>query len=225
MKTVSLNDSLFYIDTSFRFLGALPFPVRMTVIRLKEGKLWLHSPIKTTNEVRQALLEWGQPTYLIAPNLFHHLFLNEMKAAFPDAKVFSAKGLKEKQPQLHIDAILDQEAPWQNEIAQINLGGQPKVNETVFFHFASKTLILTDLIFHFDRFPNLFSKLLWMSNLIVENKVGVSRMYRSMIKDKKQFKESLEKIFEWDFEHLIMCHGKIITGDAKEKLKEAFSWL
>ena len=46
--------------------------------------------------------------------------------------------------------VLGQAEPeaWKNEIEQVLVGGMPKVNETVFLHRASDTLIIADLLFN-----------------------------------------------------------------------------
>lgn len=77
------------------FLG-LPFSTRMTVVRLSNGKLWVHSPIKLSEAVIEQIEHLGQVAYLMAPNHLHHLFLPEWMAAYPGADVY---GTNEVRPQ------------------------------------------------------------------------------------------------------------------------------
>jgi len=53
---------------------------RMTVIRLKDRRILLHSPVPSDPDLRSAVENLGQVAALIAPNLFHHQFLSEWKA-------------------------------------------------------------------------------------------------------------------------------------------------
>ena len=50
-------------------LGSLPFPTRMTVVRLPDGRLWLHSPVKITSGLVPRRMAWfgmiGGPLLLI----------------------------------------------------------------------------------------------------------------------------------------------------------------
>ncbi|KIG15533.1 hypothetical protein DB30_05556 [Enhygromyxa salina] len=46
----------------------------MTVIRLDDGRLLLHSPIRCTPELREELDALGSVAFVAAPNRFHHLF-------------------------------------------------------------------------------------------------------------------------------------------------------
>lgn len=55
------------IDMSFGPIKA-PFPTRMTVIKLKNGDLWIHSPINPTEKLIKQLNSIGKVTHLISPN-------------------------------------------------------------------------------------------------------------------------------------------------------------
>lgn len=59
-----------------QFLG-LPYTTRMTIVRLSDGGLWVHSPIQLSNSIKEQINNLGQVKYLIAPNHLHHLFLSE----------------------------------------------------------------------------------------------------------------------------------------------------
>jgi hypothetical protein len=59
----------------------MPFPTRMTIARLADGGLFVHSPIELTAEVREAVAALGVPRYLVSPNKIHHLFWAEWQDA------------------------------------------------------------------------------------------------------------------------------------------------
>ena len=75
----------------------------MTCIRLDDGSLFVHSPVKLDAELRKAVDERGPVRAVVAPNRFHHLFVGEWAAAYPDASVYGAPGLEEKRPDLRFD--------------------------------------------------------------------------------------------------------------------------
>ena len=52
----------------------LDFPVRMTVIKLKSGDLFVHSPISPTPQMLQEVVSLGEVKYIVSPNKIHHLF-------------------------------------------------------------------------------------------------------------------------------------------------------
>lgn len=93
-----LANNLWVFDgEAVKFLG-LPFTTRMTVIRLNNGDLWVHSPIKLTKQISSQLDEIGVIQYLIAPNHLHHLFLAEWQEAYPDALCFGILAPNGKMP-------------------------------------------------------------------------------------------------------------------------------
>ena len=50
----------------------LPFTTRMTVVRLSNGDLFLHSPIKFDERLAEELHGLGRVRHLVSPNQFHY---------------------------------------------------------------------------------------------------------------------------------------------------------
>jgi hypothetical protein len=75
-------------------LGRLP--CRITIIRLADGALFLHSPIRLDAPIRMALEELGPIRVIVAPSKAHHLFVADYVKAYPDARLHGAPGLAEK---------------------------------------------------------------------------------------------------------------------------------
>jgi hypothetical protein len=149
------------IDGPFEYLTVagvrlpLPFTTRMTVVRLTNGDLFLHSPIKFDNRLANELQGLGTPRHLVSPNQFHYAHIGEWAEAFPGAIVWASPRVRERARARHVDieftrdlgAIPPEE--WQREIDQTLFpGGYFK--EFIFFHKASKTLILTDTIINIE---------------------------------------------------------------------------
>ncbi|MDP3938080.1 MAG: DUF4336 domain-containing protein, partial [Deltaproteobacteria bacterium] len=145
----ALTDGLWVADRTLKILGT-HLPIRMTVIRLSDGGLWLHSPVRLDAQTRKSLDALGPVRHVVAPNKVHHLFARAYFEAYPDARVFACPGLAEKRKDLPFHGTLSDEAPkaWAGEIDQHLLGGIPYLQEVDFFHAASRTLLLTDLVFH-----------------------------------------------------------------------------
>lgn len=99
--------------------------------------------------------------YLVSPNHLHHLYLGDWSQAYPDAKVYASPRLASKRKDLTFDKMLSTATPepeWAGQIEQCLFGsGNGWIDELVFFHRASRTVIFTDLVMDFD--PLTFSPL------------------------------------------------------------------
>src|SRR5215217_4793663 len=79
------------VDGPFEYLTVggirlpLPFTTRMTVVRLSNGDLFLHSPIKFDDRLAKELHGLGTVRHLVSPNQFHYAHMGEWARAFPEA--------------------------------------------------------------------------------------------------------------------------------------------
>ena len=53
-------------------LAGIALNTRTTIVRLDNGQLWVHSPIKIDDDIKSAVSELGVVRWLIAPNVLHH---------------------------------------------------------------------------------------------------------------------------------------------------------
>jgi uncharacterized protein DUF4336 len=200
---------------------------RMTVARLQTGQLWVHSPVAYDEALAAELRAIGKPRHFVAPNIFHDLYWPEWFANFREATFYCAPGLNENRREFAFDRVLNQNVrePWENELPKVLVRGMPKINEFVFLHPASRTLIVTDLVFNFDvAQQNFFGRLFLRLNSIY-GRVGCSRLFRFFIKDRTAFEQSIAEILALDFDRLILAHGAMVGTRAKETLRDAFKWL
>src|SRR6516164_5735430 len=143
----NLAPSLWVIDRPFTlpYVGA-EIGTRMTCVRLADGRLFLHSPVKLDPVLRNSLDALGEVRAIVAPNKLHHLFVAEYVRSYPRAGAYSAPRLSKKRPDLPFTGELGDEprTEWRGQIEQHLFRGAPALNEVVFFHPATRTLILTD---------------------------------------------------------------------------------
>jgi hypothetical protein len=209
----------------------LPLPVgdigtRMTVIRLPEGGLFLHSPVRLDAATRQALDATGAVRWVVAPSKVHHLFVADYRAAYPEARLYAPPGLAEKRKDLRFDAELGDAPPpeWSGAIDQIPFRGAPLMNEVVFLHRASRTLLLTDLAFNMVRPPRGRARLFcWLVG--ATGRFGPHRIVRFGIRDANAARESIRRILEWDFDRIVVTHGEVLAADGKRLFAEGFAGL
>ncbi|MGH7288693.1 MAG: DUF4336 domain-containing protein [Myxococcota bacterium] len=128
---------------------------RMTVIRLSDRMLMLHSPVELDAALKSALDGLGSVRWILGPSKAHHLFLLAYVKSFPEASLCGAAGLAEKRQDLRFQHVLSDTAPdgWPGEVSFHFVGGAPFMNEVAFLHRPSRTLVLTDLVFNVGPKP------------------------------------------------------------------------
>ncbi|BDI17830.1 hypothetical protein ANSO36C_36320 [Nostoc cf. commune SO-36] len=101
-----IDKNIWIAEQPLRYFG-LSVGTRMTVIRFTNRELAVISPIQVDDETTEQLNKLGNVKYIIAPNLFHYLFLSNFKALYPQAKVYAVSALKAKRPEISIDKALE----------------------------------------------------------------------------------------------------------------------
>lgn len=218
-----LDKNLWVLDKPFQTMG-IDLGGRMTVVKLAEGGLWVHSPVRLTPEEHKELSCLGPVKHIVAPNDAHHLFAAEFVRAYPQAQLHVAPGLQTKNRALGAGTVLDESAPaaYRNDIKQHLVDGMPQLNETVFLH--GRTLIVTDLVFNIAEVKGLATKLF----LKLDGALGgvrATRIVRFLIKDRRKFRASLEHILGWDFDRMIVTHGEVLNSGAAAALRGAYRFI
>ena len=217
-------ENLWVVEDEKFSVGGLQIGSRMAIIRLNDGNLFVHSPIALSKTIKDSIDSIGKPRFIIAPNTMHHLFLKQFYDQYSDIELYIVPGLRKKLPDLlnAKDLVDGLDYPWNNEIKQHHVKGIPKLEEVVFFHPLSKTLVLTDLAFYITADKPLFTRLFFRLNGVYD-KFGPSRIFKHFIlKNKSEFKKSLDYILTWDFNKIIISHGKLIEKEGKEIFAKAF---
>ncbi len=219
---------LWIADGSVAEVAGFRYPTRMAVIRLAGGGLAIWSPIQLTEDLRAAVAALGPVRHLIAPNSLHHLHLGPWKAAFPDALLHAAPGLRERRADLAFDADLtDVPHPdWAGDLEQMLVGGNAITTEVVFFHRASRTVLFTDLIQQFR--PGWFSgwrALVARLDRMTGPEPQVPNKFRLAFTDRRAARTALARIRAWPAERVLMAHGAPVTGDGAAFIARAFAWL
>jgi len=220
-----LARDIWIAERPLRFYG-LEVGARMTVIRLADGSLLLHSPLALDPELRRELDAIGRVRFAVAPNRFHHLYAGQVAEAYPDARLWVAPGVERKRPDLEIAGVLGDEAPaeWRDEVDQVFCGGRPFENEVVFLHRASRTLILCDLVFNFGPRAHRVTRLV-MRLLSSYGRFGPSRLDPFLIRDRRAARQSLERILAWDFDRVVIAHGEVLEAGGPAALRVGYDWL
>jgi hypothetical protein len=216
----SIAPGIWHAQRGFTVAG-LAMQARMTIVRLEDGALWLHSPIQIDETLRAELDALGPVRYVVAPNKAHHLFAKKCLALYPQARLFGAPGLEEKRPDL-VMTVLPPASPseWAGQIDQVFVGGVPLLNETVFLHRASGTAIFTDVCQIWNG-PLGWKESLFARLTGVRRKLTVPRTIRLLVKDKEAFRASAQQLLAWPVQRVVVAHDSIVDVDARAHLVTA----
>lgn len=206
----------------------MPFPTRMTLMRLRADRLLVHSPTPLTETLAQEVAGIGEPCWIIGPSRLHYWWIPDWHASFPRAEVYLAPRTNE-QAGARIDFVslpLDpaQSLPWDTEINTLAIDGS-YLTEVVLFHRASRTLVLTDLIENFEP-PKLGWATHWLTRLgHVQDPDGQTPRDMRLTFAKPQLRAAVETMIAWDPERVIIAHGRWYPRNGTAELRRAFRWL
>lgn len=223
MRLVQLAEDVFVAAGPERVAG-LRIGTRMTVIRLADGRLLLHSPIPRDAALLGEIHALGPVAFLVAPNKVHHLWLGPWASAHPDATVYGAPGLRDKRRDLVFHRELGDAPPpdWADDLDQAFVAGAPYVNEVAFLHRGSASLLLTDFAMNFPELPAGAGTRLWLRAMGLAGGLRCSRLVRSLVRDRTAVRACLERILAWPFERVIVTHGQVLERDGPAALREAW---
>ena len=212
-----------------RDLGVV-FTTHMVVTRLSDGSLWVDSPVSVSFDTLKRVTALGPVRYLVAATPRHIWRLAEWHAQFLDAQLWAAipSPLTLKTRNLEFTGILTDTPPraWADDFEQVPIRGNPLIEEVIFLHRKSRTVILDDLIqTHPAVTGRPLSNTLFKLAGVAYPQGGVPLDIRLSFIHRNLARQSLEKVLSWDFDKLVIAHGVCVQKDAKAFVERAFRWL
>jgi hypothetical protein len=229
-----IAENVWIVDSGpMKAMGIIPLPVRMTVIRLSDGSLWLHSPTQFFAGLQRQLLELGPIGHFVAPNSAHWTFLAEWQDRQPQATTWAAPGLADrsqvKRSPVRIDHELGRtsQPPWSDEIEQIVVDGRGGFCEVCFFHKASGTLVLTDLVQNLDPERMSFAGRLAGRIAGVTAPDGRAPVYlRKIVTAKGEApRNAARRLVALKPQRVVFAHGSWFDTNAAARLAHSLDWL
>jgi len=224
MALIRHDENLWSAEHEFGWqAGLVRIPVRMTVIRVADGRLVLHSPIPITPELRADVGALGPVGFIVVPEA-HGRFAAEAREAYPDARLLAAPRASRKRRSLGFDGSLADHPPeaWRGDVESFLVDGF-RLNEVLLFHPASRTLVLTDLCFNIQRSSSAVARAFFRANGMWQH-FGPSRIIRRLaVSSRATLRRSLERVLQWDFERIVPGHGDVIEHGGPAALRAA--WL
>lgn len=234
----SVGENLWIVDgpvvrMSSALGGSVPFPTRMVVIRLDSGGLFLWSPTEFDDGLRAQIDALGLVQHLVSPNKIHYEHIAAWKRAYPEATVWASPGVRERAASQQIEVSFDAdlgdspEPAWEEDLDQLVFRGSRFMEEIVFFHRASRTVVLADLIENFEpgKLSGLFGAFARLGGVTDPDGKAPIDLRLTFLGRKNESRASLETMLDWGPEKVIMAHGRPYLQDGAAELRRAFRWL
>jgi hypothetical protein len=222
----SVADGMWVVARPLRFFG-VEVGTRMTVVRLQHGGLFVHSPVPLDTATREEIDALGSVVAVVAPCLFHHLYVAEWARAYPRASVSACPGLDAKRPDVAWSRVLGDEVPsdaeWKGDLDQVFFSALPLQNEVVFFHRKSRTVISSDLVFDLARHPSPLTRA--VAFMTGHREPGPTLLERLMIRDRAAAREQIARMVAWRPERIVLAHGELVRANGAEVLDKGYRWL
>ncbi len=226
-----VDDALWIAEGGLVSFYGIPYPTRSVIARLGDGGLWVWSPVKLTDDLRAAVDRLGPVAHLVSPNKLHHLYLQEWSAAYPAAALWGPASTIRKRPDLKFRQPLRDEPPpeWRPDIDQAWFRGSFAMDEIVFLHRPSSTVIVADLI---QTFSDSFLKRHWgwwrfLARLdgLTESQARAPGEWRLSFINRAPARRARAKVLAWNCRRVIVAHGEWQRDNGTAFLARSFSWL
>jgi hypothetical protein len=231
----ALADDLWVVDGPTIRFGLpwlkFPFPTRMTVVRLPRRELFIHSPTPLTPDLKRTIKALGIVCWIIGPNRLHYWWFPEWHAAFPGATVYLSPAIaRQAGDRIDFSTRTLQGAggyPWDNSVETIPVPSD-YLGEFGFFHRASRTLILTDLIENFEprKLTSTWMRwLTWLGGAQDPDGQTPRDLRPGLKKNEAQVRAAVSRMVELDPERVIIAHGRCYESNGTRELTRAFRWI
>jgi hypothetical protein len=218
-------------EIGFRYFGTtLQVSTRMTIVRLSDGDILIHSPTEWDSDLAADIGDLGPVRHLVAPATLHYWFLPEWQAHFPRARSYGPPGFSRKaRRRVQVDEWLGHRSPatWGDDFEQCLVSGG-LFTEVDFFHRPSRTLILTDIIENFEPVRIRRPVLRWLMQAFgaadPDGKAPYD-MQLSFLWHRAQVRAAARQMIAWAPEQIVIAHGRCYRSNAVEELRRAFRWV
>ena len=215
------------------FGGSIPFPTRMIVARLTNGDLLLWSPIEPGGGVRAEIDALGPVRHLVSPNKIHYAHIAAWKRLYSEATAWASPGVRERAASQRIDVSFDADLrdepdpTWREDLDQLVFRGSRFMEEVVFFHRRTRTLVLADLIENFEpeKIGGAYRLLVRFAGATDPDGKAPIDLRLTFLGGKDAARASFERMLAWEPERVIMAHGRPYDRNGTEELRGAFRWL
>ncbi len=209
----ALADGLWQVEAE---LPSLPIGRRMTVIRVADGSLAVHSAVCSDAATMQAIDALGAVRWIIVPSPFHRMDAPRFKARYPDARVITMPASRDRVAQVVPVDGEHTDLPGGETLRYEPIDGVPREGVLVHRDAAGKVA----LVFN-DTFMNLPDRLPGFRGFVVKaiGSLGGPKVTRTaklaLVKDRRALAGHLRRLADTPgLSTIVPGHGAVIRNDA-----------
>jgi hypothetical protein len=219
-KLTAVDDNLLTV------VGDLPmpagdFPRRMTVARLRDGRLVVFSAIALDEPEMKALEGWGKLSFLVIPNERHRKDVRIWKDRYPDLVVLAPPGAREQAAEVvPVDAT---SIDFRDPTVQLVIvpGTEEREAALVVATATGTTLVLNEIIWNVADRPGVGGWLFHLVGFTGDAPKIPTFVAMKSIKDKPALAAQLRAWSTLEgLNRLIVSHGDIVSHDARQILRQ-----
>ena len=211
-------------DNILTVVGDIPMPVgdmkrRMTVVRLRDGRLVIFSAVALDEEEMRTLEEFGQPAFLVVPNEHHRLDSKIWKDRYPKMQVITPQRARDKVEKIvPVDATsADFNDP---DVALITVPGTHEAALEVRGPNGT-TLVLNDVVGNMRNTSGIGGWFLRMMGFAGDKPHVPIPIKMMMINDKAALAVQLRRWADLpSLKRILVSHGSTIEDDPKGALRD-----
>ena len=199
----------------------MDLPRRMTVVRLRDGRLVVYSAIALDDDEMLALEHYGRLAYLVVPSDIHRMDARIWKDRYPDMHVATTPGARDKAQEIvEVDAIEPDFGDPNVRFVTVP-GTREREAALVVMGAHGTTLVLNDLVGNIRHESGFGGWLLRMAGFAGDEAKIPSVVRLALIKDKEALRQQL---LQWadiaTLKRIVVSHGAIIDEHPRQVLRE-----
>ena len=212
-------------------VGDVPMPLlhlprRMTVVRLRDGRLVIWSAISLDAAGMATLESYGRPAFLVVPSDHHRLDAPAWKARYPELQVVTPAGSREGTEEV---LPVDTTAPDFGD-ARVQFAGVPGTRDEeaslLVRRPGSTTLVLNDVVANVRDAAGWGGWLLRRMGFAGDEPQVPATVSLTIVKDKAALRA---QFLTWaeivDLKRIVVSHGDLIESNPRAVLRELASKL
>ncbi len=194
----------------------------MTLVRLDDGRIVVHSAIALEDNAMAEIDAWGEPAVLLVPNGYHRLDAPAWVERFPNIEVLCPAGARSK-----VEAVVRVDGDYADldvgeDLKIETLDGVAEAEGVLIVRSPSgTTLVFNDALFNMPHGTGLAG---WIFRYVTASTGGprVPRLFRwFVVKDRAALGTHLERLANTpDLNRIIVSHHRMITDRPSETLRQ-----